>query len=358
MAYTEVILPRRPVVDRAAAFYLFEKAVGGSLKIRFVSQNAHLSNSDLQTLSDNAVFTIGVGRGLKYTDRKFGSETSAMLHELRSVGMFPIYDSVLNDLALMMDANNDHESDTGGFLRRQSYAITWIMRQAYRLGHDASEINFCFDDEEVVRRAVHVIAMYVEAYRHDNHPEVILREQTIKTKAMYLLPKGNARRHQGPMTVSRYIRDMIACGLEENEIVERAKWFVRVHDRAQARKVAAKEMAKSQAFDTFPLDDRPDVGTWMDGTWVDSDDPYLLEALAENRPLVVMRNSQGNIIIMSKRFDLSAVADIFLSREPERWYYQSNPQLLANGTENVDMEKSGMSRNTIESDTKSLAIPF
>ena len=85
------------------------------------------------------------------------------------------------------------------------------------------------------------------------------------------------------------------------------------------------------------------------GIWLDSDDPYLLEELAKSRSLVVMRRSTGNVIIMSKDFNLSAVADTFLRKEPGQWYYQSKPQLLANGTENVDMDSSGLSRNTVES---------
>lgn len=344
MAYTEVILPSRAVIDRAIAFYLFEKAVGTSLKIRFASQNVHLSNDDLQVLSDKGILTIGVGSGLKYTDRGFGSETSAMLDELRSVNKIPEHDHVLDDLARMMDVNNDHKSDKGGFLRRQPYAITWIMRQAYRLGHDASEINFCFDDEEVVRRAVHVVSTYIDACRRNNHA-LALREQAMSSAAMASLPIGKARTHQGPMTVSRYVRDMFACGLQENEMVERAQWFVRVHNRVQARQANAKKIAQNQLFDIFLIDNCDKTGTW-----IDSDDPYLLEELAKKCSLVVMRNSKGNIIIMSRDFSLSALADLFLSREPDHWYYQGKPQLLANGTENVVMNASGMSRDTIESD--------
>lgn len=346
MAYIEVLMPYRPVIDRAIAFYVFEEVIGRPLKIKFVSQNSPLSNADLEMLSDQGVFVIGVGSGLKYTDRGFGSETSAILHELRSVGKIPNNDPVFNDLARMMDTNNDHQSARGGYLRRQPYAVTWIMRQAYRLGHNASEhgSDFCFSDEEVVRRAMHVVCMYVNTLRN-NRSTLALREQAMNSRAMALLPKGKARTHQGPMTVSRYVRDMVACGLQENEIVEKARWFVRVHDRAQVLQAVAKKMAESQSFDTFPLDNRDE-----EGTWVDSNDPCLFEELVKNRPLVVMRNSIGNIIIMSKNFDLSAVAKSFLDREPDQWYYQSQPQMLANGTEQVRMDPSGLSRNTIESD--------
>ncbi len=350
MSYTEVMLPRRPVIDRAIAFYLFEKAIGRPLKIKFVSQNIHLSNNDIERLSHQGIFTIGVGSGLKYTDRGFDSETSAILHELRSVEKIPDHDPVLDDLARMMDMNNDHHSKQGGYLRRQPYAITWIMRQAYRLGHDASEVNFCFDDEEVVRRAVHVVTVYVETSRRNERLSLGLREQVMRTPAMQLLPEGGTpnkgpRNHQVPMTVSHYIRDMFLSCVPADEMLERTEWFVRVHNRAQARQADAKEMAKSQSFETFPIGNRDEEA----GIWLDSDDPYLLEELAKSRSLVVMRRSTGNVIIMSKDFNLSAVADTFLRKEPGQWYYQSKPQLLANGTENVDMDSSGLSRNTVES---------
>lgn len=351
MAYTEVILPCHPVIDRTIAFYLFEKAIGRPLKIRFVSQDTHLSNQEIERLSNQGIFTLGVGSGLKYTDREFGSETSAILHELRSIGKIPESDPVLDDLARMMDINNDHHSRQGGYLRRQPYAVTWIMRQAYRLGNDPSEVAFTFFDEEVVRRGIHVVVAYVEARRRNERLSLGLQEQVMRISAMQLLPEGETpnkgpRSHQGPMTVSRYVRDMFLSRISEDEMWERTEWFVHVHDRAQARQATAKEMAKSQSFDTFPLDDRDKVGTW-----VDSDDPYLLEELAKIRPLVVMRRSTGNIIIMSKKFNLSALADMFLRKEPGKWYYQSKPQLLANGTENVDKDSSGLSRDMIESDT-------
>ena len=241
-----------------------------------MSQNTLLFNEDLQALSDQGIFTIGVGCGLKYTDRGFHSETSAILYELRSIEKISESDPVLDHFAWMMNMNNDHQSKKGGgYLRRQPYAVTWIMRQAYRLGHDPSEVGFTFTDEEVVRRGIHVIAVYLDVNRHPKNIDLGIRKQVMRTPAMQLLPAGapnnpnkGPRNHQGPMTVSRYIRDMFVLGTPEDEMVQRAKWFVRVHDRAKERQTMAREQVDAGGFDTFTLSNYREVGTW-----VDSDDP-------------------------------------------------------------------------------------
>ena len=349
MAFSEVMLPNRPVLHHVAALHVLEAAIGRPLEITFVNQSISLSDDDLYNLSNRGIFPIGVGSGRLYKDRGFGSETAVIVHELRSVGILQ-EDKVLDDFVTMMDLNNNHQSRQGGYLRRQPYSVAWIMRQGYRLGNDSSEVEFLSTDEDVVRRVMHVVAVYLEANRHNGGINLGLREQVMRTPAMQLLPSGDTankgpRNHQGPMTVSRYIRDMFVLGLSEDEMLEKAGWFVSVHDRAKERQAAARKRIDAGGFSMFELSDY----ATETGIWVDSDDPYLLEELAKtkNYPLVVMRNSQGNVIIMSVMFDLSGCAS-FLSHE-QCWYYQASPQFLANGTEGVKDMPTALSREVIES---------
>ena len=350
MAFLEVMLPNRPVLHHVAALHVLEAAIGRPLEITFVNQSISLSDDDLYNLSNRGIFPIGVGSGRLYKDRGFGSETAVIVHELRSVGKILQKDKVLDDLVTMMDLNNNHQSRQGGYLRRQPYSVAWIMRQGYRLGNDPSEVEFSSTDEEVVRRVMHVVASYLEANRRNGSINLGAREQAMCTAAMQLLPGGDTankgpRNHQGPMTVSRYIRDMFVLGLSEDEMLEKAEWFVRVHDRAKERQVAARKRIDAGGFSMFEL-----PGYTESGTWIDSDDPYLLEDLAKTKshPLVVMRSSRGNVIIMSVMFDLSGAASLFLSKE-QCWYYQASPQFLANGTEGVEDIPTVFSREVIES---------
>jgi len=349
MVFTQVMMPYRSMLDRAAAVHVLETAIGKTLNIQFVNQKVSLSDDDLDTLSDKGIFPIGVGVGRTYKDRGFGSETAVIVHELRSVGKIPAQNNVLDSFVVMMNLNNNHKIKQGGYLRRQPYSVAWIMRQGYRLGNDPDEVEFQFTDEDVVRRAMHVVAVYLEASRQCGRPNLGLREKVMRSPAMQLLPEGETpnkgpRNHQGPMTVSRYIRDMFVLGLPEDEILEQAEWFVRVHDRTKERQAAARKRVDAGGFSRFELSEYREVGTW-----VDSDDPYLLEELAYNRSLVVMRNSRGNVIIMSTKFDLSGVASVLLSKE-QCWYYQGSPQLLTNGTEGVEEVPTRLSRREIEDD--------
>lgn len=342
MIFSTVMMPHRPTLDRGTALYILETTIGKRLEIQFVNQTIPLSNEDLAALSDKGIFSIGVGLGQIYRDRGFGSETAAIVDELRSVGKIATHDRMLDNIIVLMDADNRN-----GQLRHQPYSVEWAMRQGYRFGNDPSEVRFIFTDEEVVRRGMHVVAVYLEANRHCEHIDLGTREQVMRMPAMHLLPEGKTpnkgpRNHQGPMTVSRYIRDMFVLGVPENEIMQRSEWFVRVHDRAKERQAEAKKRVDAGGFDTFELSGYREVGTW-----VDSDDPYLLDNLARNHPLIVMKSSKGNIIIMSTKFDLSGAASLFKSQE-KCWYYQASPQILANGTEGTYATPTGLSRATIE----------
>jgi|GEM_PF-3269360 len=350
MAFTTALLPNRPTLDPINALRVAEMATGEIMsRIKFMNHNAHLSNDDLCTMESEGIFPIGVGYGQTYREREidgrgFSSETALILYELRSANKIPDDDTHQDRLSEMLDRDNEN-----GYLRQQPYSGYWIVQQAYRMGHDLSEIDFVFTDEGIVRRAMHLVSTYVAACESGVHLNAEDRQQILRLPAMQLLPeKGPARTHQGPLTVSRYIRDMVICGLHEDEILERAEWFVRVHDRAKERQYAADKMADTYVFDTFPLN-RYNRYTEL-GTWADSDDPYLLAALAKRRDLVAMSSSKGNVIVMSKRFNLYGAASCLIKAEPDRWHYEAKSRnIIANGTESVDADPTALFRAALES---------
>lgn len=344
MAFTVVMLRNRSTIDGIAALHILETAIGRTLKIEFVNQTSPLSDDALDVLSAQGVFPIGIGSGRSYRDweingKKFGSETAIIIHELRSVRKISVEDKTLDDFAQMMSRNNND-----GYLRRQPYSVNWIVLQGYRLGHDASEVNFTFTDEEVVRRGAHVVETYLRCLS-EGEMDLGRRRQAMDAPAMHYLLPEKAMKHQGPMTVSRYIRDMSILGLDEAEIFEKAKWFVCVHDRAKERQIAAEKVAKTQMFDTFPL-----LGYKERGTWVDGDDPYLLEVLVRQKDLALMRSSKGNVIAMSKKFDLSNVASLLHHAQDEAslWHYEAGRNILANGTESAEVDPTKLSRERLK----------
>lgn len=350
MAFSKVLVSHRPTVDRIGAFDILQKTVGSPLTICFANQEIVLSDADLHDLVKAGTFSIGVGKGRTYRDReidgqKFGSETAVILYELRKMKQIPAVDPVLDEFARMMDVNNDK-----GNLVRQPYSVPWIIRQGYRLSADSAETNFSFDHVEVVRRARHVIGAFINASEMGGKRDKATLERAKNALAVKLLPQGNARTHYGPMTVSRYIRDMFILGFAEHETVEAAQWFVEVHDRAKVRREQAKELVDAQEqigavkFETFPLGLHDELGTWAD-----SDDPWLMEELAGRYHLVAMQSSKGNVIIMSKTFDLSAVGQILSGMEPGRWKYIPGQQnIVANGTEGVEVISTDLPKAIIQ----------
>ncbi|MDP3769860.1 MAG: hypothetical protein Q8R40_02905 [bacterium] len=344
-------MPNRSTIDRIAAREILERVVGRPLTTRFMNQEIMLSDADLKALADAGTFSIGVGKSRTYRDReingrKFGSETAIMIYELRQSNLIPATDPVLDEFAKMMDRNNKD-----GYLVHQPNSVNWDIRQGYRLSVDPTEIGFTFDHEEVVRRAGRVIRAFINASEMAGKRDKETLERAKNALALKLLPEGNARIHCGPMTVSRYIRDMFVLGFTEHEMLDNARWFVDIHNRAKARQQLAKQLVDAQEregaikFDTFPLglhDER--------GTQVDSDDPYLTEELVGRRHLVAIQSSKGNVIIMSKKtFDLSGVGKALSDAEPGKWMYLPGSQnIVANGTEGVEVTPTGLSKATIQ----------
>lgn len=348
MAFSKVLLSHRPTVDRIGAFDIVQKALGLELEIEFVNQTISLSDADVRTLINDGVIPIGVGKGRTYRERnidgkKFGSETALALYNLRAVGHLPSADQALDDFAAMMSGNNDD-----GYLIRQPYSVNQILRDAYRLGHDPEEVEYTFSDQEIVRRGSHVVRTYLDA-REKGGFDLAAREQIKRIFAIELLPEW-ARSHNGPMTVLRYMRDMCLLGVAEDEMRERALWLIRINDRAAQKEQQAEARVAAGDFETFEIFVADNTSIWNGrGTWVDSDDLYLLKALAGRRQLVTMRSRAGNVIIMSKAFSLAKVGAALQTQEPERWHVEHGKRnIVANGTESVMMPATGLSRRALE----------
>jgi len=176
--------------------------------------------------------------------------------------------------------------------------------------------------------------------KKEQRPELGMHEASKKCSAMALLPAGD---YYGPFTVRRYVRDMYMLGYDEKLMVAKAGWFVEVHDKAKQREAAAKKTAETAKFDFFILSRRQEFGTW-----VEADDPYLMSHLGQDRDLVVMRNSRGNLIMMSREFDLSDVAAALIEKEPNVWYFDGGRNILANGTESEPVPATALSRESLQ----------
>lgn len=342
MTISSVMLSHRPTVDRIAAFDLVQQVVGRPLDILFANQTDNLSNAEVKALGDEGIVLIGVGKGRTYRERqidgrKFGSETELLLNDLLTTVLPHSRSRVLGDFAAMMSRNNED-----GYLVRQPYSVNQIIRDAYRLGHDPEEIAFTFSDEEVVRRGAHVVRMYLNA-REKGGLDLGARERIKRMPAVELLPEW-ARQQNGPLTVGRYMRDMCMLEVTEEELRERALWFIRINDRAAKKEEEAEKRVDAGDFNTF----FEISGYGMQGIWVKSDDPYLLKVLAGRRHLVAMRSHLGNVIIVSKTFNLAKVGVALQAQEPGHWHVESGKRnVVANGTESVPMSKTGLSQTVL-----------
>lgn len=346
MAISAVMLSHRSTIDRIAAFDLVQQAVGRELDIIFANQTDNLSAAEAKGLAEKGVVLIGVGRGRTYRERqidgkKLGSETELLLNDLLATVLPKT--PVLADFSAMMSRNNKD-----GYLVHQSYSVNRIIRDAYRLGHDPEEVGYTFSDQEVVRRGAHVVRMYLNAReREKDGLDLGARERIKCMPAVELLPEW-ARFQNGPMTVLRYMRDMCVLGVSEDELRERASWFIGINDRAAEKEMEAEMLVDAADFETFKIPCQSSAGTWAE-----SDDPYLLKALAGRRDLVVMRSHLGNVIIMSKAFNLAKVGAAMQTQEPGLWHIETNlygksRNIVANGTESVHERGTGLSRVAIE----------
>ena len=332
MLYTEARLPRWPTLDEIIAYGILEDILKRPLQISFMNKDRVLTNAELQELNQQGVLLVGFDKKVGPNEEAISS-TASMVDELRSVGGLPAEDNVLDELARMLARDNQD----GYLTKSQPFAAGFVAQSAYRHG---------YDHQEVVYRTAHVgqVLVKVMTERSNGRPDLASHEHAKLTPAMALLPEKAPRTHCGPFTVSRYIRDMYTLGYTDADMVARASWFIEIHNQAKVQRAAADNAAITQTFEKFRL-----AGQTKIGLWVQSDDPYLMAALATDRyDLVAMRSSKGNVIVMSKSFDLSHVAHDLMTKEPDRWYYGSGQRnMLANGTERVQRPPTQFSRDEI-----------
>ena len=334
MAFTEVLLPRWPTVDHITAYKVFQRLIKRPLKISFMNKYEWATDAAFMSLDFRRVLPIGF-RKQDETDEKILSETAMIVSELRQMGALP-EDKALDTFAAMLTRDNQD----GYLSKTQPYSTGWISKQAYRFG---------FDPAEVVCRMAYVVDMYLESTRQKEEQggkiSLSIRDRATRSSAMALLPEGSARTHCGPLTVSRLIRDMHFLGYsDESEMCDFVRWFVEIHDRAKVCQARADTQANNEFFEKFLL-----VGQQQVGVWVESDDPYLMAALVAMYDLVVMCSLRGNVIVMSKSFDLSGVARVLAQHEPKHWHYTGGMRnILSNGTESVEVPHTALSRKEIE----------
>lgn len=333
MAIKTACLRNWPNLDVVVAYTLLEEALSASLEVTFESRNLMLSDDEVRDLAARGVFTIGVGKGRTYEDCKvdgktFGSETSLLLYGVRSHECLG-NDGSVRELETWMDRDNAD----GRLTKKQPYSAGWIMHQAFRLG---------YDHQEVVNRVAHVVRVLIDSTRmkKEKRPDLGMHEAAKKCSAMAMLSRGD---YYGPFTVRRYIRDMFMLGYDEKDMVAKAGWFIEVHEKAKRREVAAKKVAETAKFDAFCLSRHQEFGTWAE-----SDDPYLMSRLGQDKDLVVMRNSNGNVIMMSREFDFSDVACAFGEKEPDLWYFDADRNILANGTESEPAVPTALGRESLQ----------
>ena len=132
-------------------------------------------------------------------------------------------------------------------------------------------------------------------------------------------------------------------GVSEPVIVAKAGFFMDIHEKAKRREAAARKTAEAARFDSFSLQHRKEFGTWAE-----SNDPYLMSRLGQDRDLVVMHNPSGNLIMMSREFDLADVAAALADKEPGLWYFDKERNILANGTESEPMPPTALGRESLQ----------
>lgn len=307
MDVKKVLLPHRPTADRIAALTILEDAVGHLLEVEFVNQTRVFTKEEFERLTGEGVYLLGVGRGETYAELGFRSETSLMANMLGITK-----DAAMEKLCEIMDRNN-----ATGFLRKQSYSVNWIIRQAYRLDYDP--VNVVRKTQDVVR--AFLTALRAEKKEFTETPEI----------KSFLNVVG---RQFGPFTVSRFVRDFMTAN-GKTPVLPFASWFVTVHDKAKI----AQEDAEARAHERFE-EFRVPTRLRGFGVWIEDNNPYLAGELAKQRDMVVARNAGGNIVIFSRLLNLASVGEQLADERDSDgyplWQYDSRFNAVFNGTESVE----------------------
>ncbi|MBI4114759.1 MAG: hypothetical protein HY445_02870 [Candidatus Niyogibacteria bacterium] len=285
---------RRPVLHGIAAYFylsLFLEKEIGELAIEFSDQPVNVSQC-----VEEGKFPLLRGTGaLRAVFNHFGQELT-LDADKRIMAIF-------------------EKNDKDGHLRSYPYSITWLCRQAYRLGYDPAE---------VVVRAADV----VRAFRNN-----ILDKKEVPNVEAFSDILSVIKSSFQPFSLSRYLRDLVSEGVGSENVRSRIEWFYSLHKRAEQEQEKALHVAPAYIS----------VGSEFHIGYFVTDNKFVADVNQKKYDVLAIRDAKTKnaIIFFDKKFSSprSVIAPILQklqAGEEERWKVIPDRYIVANGTESSD----------------------
>lgn len=300
-----IFLPNQPPIDKIAAVAVVDMYVQPGIQVvGFWKTNQDPSEAQMAEWEERRILPIDIGSG-KYHSVGSGSALERIVELLRIET-----DKTLDRLITIINNNN-----RTGYLKGGGHAISWILREAYKLGEDIGE---------VVDRSRHVVKLWLETSGVSCPCGAELDDRCGKLW-------DRVCENRSTFSLAEYLHNMKIAGVPASEIYERAIFFHAIEERARKEQRCAREMLSEPTnYRAFLLEQAS-----CRGVSITTDNPYVAREVFRVMPntcVVVCRSSKGNVDILTRGLDMESVAEALKRDEPDRWFYDIRIQGILNGT--------------------------
>lgn len=306
--YKGVIMLSKPPFDKIAAKVFLERYQRSRIPVVDFWNDPHCSPEQMAEWEEEDICPIDLGDD-KYHDgrNRVGSATEYIL------GFFGREPSSAEAklIRMLADHNGHNDRRKGGYLKSFHMAIPWTLRELYELDG--------YDHREVIDRAGHVVDAWLRVEddkrgRDDGDMEKEFRDLLQEMKKCNL----------APFTPERYLRDLWLLGYPEAEIRERVCWWIEAWTRVKA---ALKEAEKE--FEGMPKQHFEAGG--LQGLAIKGAGKLLAKVASRHCDILLTIAPTGHAAILTKKLDVSAIAERIEHSEPDWWHYEESQGLVING---------------------------
>lgn len=310
-AFTGVVLLNKPTIDKIAALALirtFQPELPTDPEVISFWSERDCPAEQIEKWRRDGVFPVDLGRE-KYQQgsvgKRFGSATEFVADFFGLTG----------DATVRQIVGEINENNRTGHLKGFTLSAAYLIRKLYELPE--------YDMKDVVNHACHVVQMRIVA--HINAPG---EGRTLESLAKELpdLWEATERCNFAPYTAGEYMRNLWRQGHSVEDIRDWIYFWLNAAKDVEEAKRNAERVLPNTPGEEFTV---PGIAK---GRYVETDNTFITTAAAERYGVVIAMNSRGQMVVQTKHYDVSALAqELFRLQGSRHWFHDSRQGCVING---------------------------
>lgn len=298
----------RPLLpDEISAIVALERHQGSPApEIKFL-EHSECSPEQIDQLLEQGFLPIEIGE-MSYKAIGASSATEALI---KTLGYDPasLNAGEIKLLELLAQRNRD------GYMNQFHMSLPRIFGNLYDLG---------YDEMDLIERFKDVVRAFLEDKDNQADGMLPLRNDSLMASELSDLVEATKKCQFAPFTPGRYLRDLWRLEEQADKIREKVSFWINAWDLWQTEYAKAKsEWPKVEKLN-FAIGD-------LTGVAVETNNRFIAKVGAPTVGVFINRRLDGHAAVMTRRLDVSVLAQELEKLEPGRWYYHKPAGHLVNG---------------------------